>query len=319
MYTSAPDYSPLSAQALLPAGASVFERGWLSSNNLLLCGRYGNALIDSGYASHATQTQALVKAALAGKTLDYLLNTHLHSDHCGGNAALQQAYPALHTLIAPGQAAHVQHWSSQALGYDATGQYCPEFRCDALLQPGTEMGLGDALWQVHAAPGHDPEAVILFEPQAHLLVSGDALWQRGFGVVFPELEGQAAFETLGQTLDLIEALNPAVVIPGHGPVFSDLAPALHYARERLNRFVRHPEQHIEYATKVLLKFKLLEVQQIELAAFTDWAAATPYAVLIHRTHAPTLAFADWMASLVEQLIASGAASRSGTLLCNASR
>ena len=32
---------------------------------------------------------ALVQAALGGQALELLLNTHLHCDHCGGNAALQ--------------------------------------------------------------------------------------------------------------------------------------------------------------------------------------------------------------------------------------
>ena len=38
------------------------------------------------------------------RPLDLLLNTHLHSDHCGGNAALQARHPGVRTLIPPGQA-----------------------------------------------------------------------------------------------------------------------------------------------------------------------------------------------------------------------
>ena len=84
---------------LLPVGVTVFERGWLSSNNVLICGQAGCALVDSGYSTHSAQTLALLEAGLQGRPLDLLLNTHLHSDHCG-NAALQQAYPNLQTHIA---------------------------------------------------------------------------------------------------------------------------------------------------------------------------------------------------------------------------
>ena len=73
----------------LPRDILLFERGWLSSNNVLLLGQDSTALVDSGYATHAPQTLALVGAALDGRPLDQLLNTHLHSDHCGGNATLQ--------------------------------------------------------------------------------------------------------------------------------------------------------------------------------------------------------------------------------------
>jgi glyoxylase-like metal-dependent hydrolase (beta-lactamase superfamily II) len=86
----------------LPAGVTVFERGWLSSNNVLICGQAGCALVDSGYSTHSAQTLALLASALKGRPLDLLLNTHLHSDHCGGNAALQQAYPHLQTRIPAG-------------------------------------------------------------------------------------------------------------------------------------------------------------------------------------------------------------------------
>jgi hypothetical protein len=49
---------------LLPPDITVFERGWLSSNNILIRGAQSTALIDSGYATHAAQTVALVRAAL---------------------------------------------------------------------------------------------------------------------------------------------------------------------------------------------------------------------------------------------------------------
>lgn len=302
---------------ILPQNMLVFERGWLSSNCILLVGKTSSALIDSGYGLHAEQTLALVTSTLAGRPLDVLLNTHLHSDHCGGNAALQKNYPELVTYIPPGLSAHVQDWNPQALTYTPTGQQCQKFGFDALLQSGTDLKLGNQLWQVHAAPGHDPHSVILFEPVTRVLVSADALWERGFGVVFPELEGVEAFENVGTTLDLIEALNPAVVIPGHGPAFSDVKKSIANARARLAGFVSHPEKHIKYATKVLLKFKLLEVQSLDIATFIAWAGATPYIVLIHRQHFLTVDFFEWVDHLIEELVRSGAASRDGVMIRNA--
>src|SRR5207237_1275904 len=73
------------------AGLLVFERGWLSSNNVLFAGDDSteSVLIDSGYVTHSEQTVELVRQALRGRRLDRVINTHLHSDHCGGNHALQ--------------------------------------------------------------------------------------------------------------------------------------------------------------------------------------------------------------------------------------
>lgn len=93
----------------LPAGVTVFERGWLSANNILFVGRQGSALVDSGYHTHSGQTLALIEQALGAQTLDLLINTHLHSDHCGGNSALQDRFPQIQTLIPPGQASFVRN------------------------------------------------------------------------------------------------------------------------------------------------------------------------------------------------------------------
>ena len=301
----------------LPPPITVFERGWLSSNNILICGSDACALIDSGYVSHAPQTLALVQAALKGRPLDVLVNTHLHSDHCGGNAALQNAYPALITHIPSGQARHVENWDPQALTYTPTGQNCAQFGFSALLAPGSELRLGDHLWQVHAAPGHDPHSVILFEPASRTLISADALWERGFGVVFPELEGLDAFDAVGKTIDLIESLAPKVVIPGHGSAFDCVEQAIAVARARLDSFVTQPAKHISYAAKVLLKFKLLEVQAIALDDFIAWACATPYFSMIFQRHFPELDFPHGIEQLIGELVKSGAASRDGVVVRNA--
>ncbi len=304
----------------LPAGVSVFERGWLSANNILLrpAGDDGpTALIDTGYCTHATQTVALVEQALGAQPLDWVLNTHLHSDHCGGNAALQARYPTAQTAIPPGQARFVRDWDADALSYTPTGQECPPFRADQLLQPGQDIQLGAHRWQIHAAPGHDPHAVVFFQPEHRLLVSADALWQNGFGVVFPELEGAQAFAEVGATLDLIESLAPRTVIPGHGSVFTDVAPALERARARLDSFVQAPRKHAHYAAKVLLKFKLLELQRVPQAGLCAWAAQTPYFRTLHGSHFPDAGPLDhWAQALVDDLVRSGAALRDGVDVLN---
>ena len=254
----------------------LFERGWLSSNGVLFQSDAGNCLVDTGYATHADQTLALVRSTLEDAKLHTIINTHLHSDHCGGNAALTAAYPGLSVLIPPGQTTAVSSWDTEALSFGPTGQTCPRFTHTGTISPGDSISLGNWDWQVHAAKGHDPHSVILFQPEHQVLLSADALWENGFGVVFPELDGIDAFDEVGATLDLIEALNPRYVIPGHGAVFSDVGGALERARSRLNQFQESPTKHRRHAIKVLLKFKLLEWQQTDLPRLTAWFRQTPY-------------------------------------------
>jgi glyoxylase-like metal-dependent hydrolase (beta-lactamase superfamily II) len=257
----------------LPATMRVFERGWLSSNNVLFMGEE-TALVDSGYVTHAPQTLALVRHALGGRPLERLLNTHLHSDHCGGNAALQAAY-ACHTAIPGAEGAKVAAWDEDALSYRATGQQCARFTFDALLEPGQVHELGGMQWEVLGAPGHDPHALILFCAQEGILIAGDALWENGFGVIFPELAGEPGFGETRATLDLIATLDARVVIPGHGRMFADVAGALQRAYSRLDYLAADPQRNAENAVKVLVKFLLLERQRLALADLPGLLASIP--------------------------------------------
>ena len=300
----------------LPDDIVLLERGWLSSNNILFLNDTSGVLVDTGYVSHAAQTAALVKRALAHRTLEKIINTHLHSDHCGGNAELQRQWSEVQTWIPPGLAQAVDPWDESKLSYEPTGQTCPSFRADALLTPGQRVQAAQRSLEVHAAPGHDPHAVLLFDPDLRLLISADALWENGFGVVFPELEGQPAFREVQDTLDLIESLEARVVIPGHGPAFTDVASALNRARSRLAKYQQDPVFHARYASKVLLKFRLLETQTETLESLQRWTEQTPYFQVLHDRFFKRTTSAQWFSDLVDELKRAGALEVRGTTVVN---
>lgn len=285
----------------------VFERGWLSSNCIFFDDGHVTSLVDSGYCAHSAQTLDLVAAKLGRRSLDFLLNTHLHSDHCGGNAALQAQYPDLVTVIPPGQAELVEVWDTVGLFYTPTGQNCPQFGFDQTFQGGAAVQLGLQSWEVHAAGGHDPHAVILFEPTSRTLISADALWQSGFGVIFPELEGIEAFSEVAATLDLIERLNPVAVIPGHGSIFKYTSETLATARQKLEGFVKDPIKLARHGAKVLLKFKLLEQQRLKFSEFSEWAANTPCLVQYQSRFFADSDFPSWVELLCFELVKAGVA------------
>ena len=303
----------------LPASMRVFERGWLSSNNVLFTGAQ-TALVDSGYVTHAPQTLALVRHALGARPLDRLLNTHLHSDHCGGNDALQAAY-GCHTAIPALEADKIAAWDEEALSFRATGQQCARFTFDALLAPGQVLELGDLTWQVLAAPGHDPHAVLLFCPGEGILIAGDALWENGFGVIFPELAGEPGFGETRATLDLIGRLDARIVIPGHGRMFTDVAGALQRAYSRLDYLAADPQRNAENAVKVLVKFLLLERQRIGVAALPALLAAIPVVGSALRQMAVDPSAPDACTTLanwaISSLLRAGAARIDGDFLVDA--
>ena len=289
----------------LPSTMQVFERGWLSANNVLFSGREECALVDSGYVTHAAQTVALLARALDGRPLDWLLNTHLHSDHCGGNAMLQGRY-GCRTTIPEAEADKVRAWDEDALSYRATGQQCPRFGFDDTMRPGQLLTLGELGWQVLGAPGHDPHSMILYCPEERILISADALWQSGFGIVFPELDGASGFAELRATLDLIAGLDVRLVIPGHGPMFTGFEAALEAAYGRLDFLTAEPARNARHALKSLLSFLLLAHQHLPLARVQQLLADVPMFRTINANffRQPEAALAQWA---VAQLVRAGVA------------
>lgn len=300
---------------MLPPSIQVFERGWLSSNNILVTGRADATLVDTGYVTHAAQTLSLVRHALQARSLDRIVNTHLHSDHCGGNAALREAY-GCRIAIPRAECAKVDAWDEDALSFRATAQQCPRFAYDEALEPGQRLRMGDLDWQALAAPGHDPHALLLWCGEEGILMSGDALWQNGFGVVFPELAGEPGFHDVRATLDLIAALDVRVVIPGHGAPFADVAAALDRAYSRLDYLAADPVRNAENAVRVLLKFLLLERRRIPLAEVESLCATVPLLVLarVRFLHGSSADLAD---RLVRALVKAGAARVEGATLVDA--
>ena len=262
---------------LLPPGIEIFERGWLSANNVLLFGEEDVSLVDSGYCAHQQMTVGLVTNAIAQhglKVLNKVVNTHLHSDHCGGNAALSEVFDC-EIWIPQAEAIAVQDWDQNLLSFEQLGQECPRFSHQALLVPGKEILLGSYRWQILAAPGHDNHSVMLYQEQHQILISADALWEEGFGVIFPELWGEGGFEEVAQTLELIEGLPVALVIPGHGKPFTDIRKSIETAKSRLDYLSSDADRNARHGAKVLLKYKLLEWRRRELAEANQWIAGTP--------------------------------------------
>lgn len=288
-------------------GFTVFERGWLSSNNVLLHGApgEGGVLVDASHVCHAAQTTALVRHALGGERLALLLNTHLHSDHCGGNATLAREF-GCEIAIPPGQWHAVLAWDTEALSYAPTGQRCERFVPQRALLPGEDLVVGGRRWQALAAPGHDPHSLILFEPQARVLISADALWQRGFGVIFPELEGTRGFDDQEQVLDLIESLAPRHVVPGHGAPFDDVGAALVHARSRLAAFRADPQRHAHHAMKALTKYHLLEEGRSSWPQLLAWfEGAALYRRVWQNLGRPQGSLQAYARRVIAELVAAG--------------
>jgi glyoxylase-like metal-dependent hydrolase (beta-lactamase superfamily II) len=299
----------------LPGTMQVLERGWLSSNSIVFDDGGQISVVDTGYVSHAPLLVQLIEQVRRGRPLARIVNTHLHSDHVGGNAALKShLQPTI--IIPPGLAQAVRQWDEQRLNFAATGQRCARFDYDALLDPAQPLRLGGLDWQLLDGGGHDREMVLLFNPDERILLSADALWRNGFGVLFPELEGASGFAEQQAVLESIDRLAPRLVIPGHGAPFTEVGAALDAAMRRLEYLRSDPQRNARHGSKVLIKFWLLDVRSTTLESLHRHFAQTEYLRLIHQRYFARRAFAEMLDEHVAELVRAGAAEIAGGLLHN---
>lgn len=286
----------------LPAGATWWQRPFPDANVLLLHGRQP-ALVDSGFVGHAEETAAWVRGMSArhGGEVALVVNTHWHSDHVGANGLLQ----ARGAGIAAGapEAEAVVRRDAGCCAAEYLDQPVAPYTVDLSLDDGQILRLGDTDWEVVRTPGHTPGHLALWQPEERLLVVGDALSDYDVGWVSLALDGPEAARTALTSLQRIAALEPAVILPSHGPVPADTAAAFTAALRRAQRLVDDPEGAVWYGARRIFAFALMIREGMPSAEVEPYLQArtwlTDAARLLSRTP-ETLA-----AELVRTMLAGG--------------
>ena len=156
-----------------------------------------------------------LKAAVAqtGVTIEKLLITHGHLDHCGQAGILAKE------LGVPIEGPHEddRFWIEQlAADGGKYGMQAETFEPDRWLGDGDTVTVGNLTLDVIHCPGHTPGHVIFHHAPSRLAIVGDVLFQGSIGRTdFPR----------GNHADLINAIttklwplgDDVTFIPGHGP------------------------------------------------------------------------------------------------------
>ena len=286
---------------MLPSCIRVIVRDWLNANHIVLIGRQRTVLIVSGYGRDAANTLSKVAEVLAGRPLEWLVNTHCHSDHMGGNAAVRSAHRC-RVSIPRDEALLIDAWDEQALWLSYADQRCERFSFDDTVAPGDEFDWGDLHWRAIAAPGHDMAALMFFCEEAGVLISGDALWENGFGILLPGPDRIARLAATRATLETIARLPVRIVIPGHGQSFTDVGAALERSSQRLAAFERDELRMVRHVLKVMFVFSLMDRRRLGVDELDDYLGSVPLYADFNRQylHLDRTALADLIVGDLER-------------------
>lgn len=220
----------------LPDTVRPLVRGWIHGNVVVVVDPARPErvdVVDTGYGTGLAELAAALPAPARRLAL-----THVHADHAGGAAALQALGAEVHAHA--DAAALVARWDRRGLWLEGTGQALDPFAVNVPL--GGAVRLGGRPWQVIHTPGHATGGVSFFDPNDRVLITGDALWEDGFGLLDPWVDGEQVMDEAATALDRLARVDARWVIPGHGPPFTDLVGALARARARLAHLSRHRDR-----------------------------------------------------------------------------
>jgi glyoxylase-like metal-dependent hydrolase (beta-lactamase superfamily II) len=221
------------------------DGGWGWSNAGLVVDGDASLLVDTLFDERLTaEMLAAMRASVpAAARIGTVVNTHANGDHCYGNGLVRDAeivastasakemdeVPAslLAQLVGAGDAlGPAGTFAARIFGaFDFAGVHTapPTRTFDGRL----DLAVGATTVELHElGPAHTGGDVVVHVPSRGVLFSGDLLFVGGHAVMWA-----GPLRRWVDALDRIVALDPAVVVPGHGPV-TDVA-GVRAERQRL--------------------------------------------------------------------------------------
>jgi glyoxylase-like metal-dependent hydrolase (beta-lactamase superfamily II) len=214
-----------------------------AGGNLLVCaGPDGVLMVDAQYAPLAAKIRAVVDSLSGGRPLRFVLNTHYHGDHVGGDSAMAAAGAAV--------VAHenVRRRMSVARFNETFSESTKAAPAEALPVLTFSDSLtfhlnGREIRVRHLPPGHTDGDAVVWIPAADVLHTGDLLFNGTYPVI--DVSAGGSIEGMIHSLDLLlPGVGPATrIVPGHGPL-ADRATLLRFrgmlvtVRDRVAKFVK---------------------------------------------------------------------------------
>jgi len=155
--------------------------------------------------------------------LDFILNTHHHYDHVGGNEELKKKY------------------NSKVLGFENDKNRIPQI--DTVLKDNQEFKIGTLNFTTIFIPGHTRGHVAFYFKKERVVFTGDTLFSLGCGRVF-----EGTYKQMFQSLNKLKNLpGETKVYCGHEYTFKNLEFCLKFNPN--NDFLKKKKNDIKLSLK----------------------------------------------------------------------
>lgn len=229
------DYSKVEIKATKING-NVYMLEGAGGNIGVSVGADGILIVDDQFAPLAEKIKAALKTLGEGK-LKFILNTHWHGDHTGGNALLGREAPIIaHDNVRKRLSTEQRSETFKATTPASPKEALPVITFDQSLSVHFN---GEEIRAIHFPHGHTDGDSIIFFTTSNVIHMGDDFFAGRFP--FVDLESGGSVQGLAKNIGEIIPKVPAgaKLIPGHGPISTiDDLKAYHRMLLETTEFVR---------------------------------------------------------------------------------
>ncbi len=208
------DFSKVQMKATKVAG-NVYMLEGAGGNIGVSVGDDGLLIVDDQFAPLADKIRAALKG-IAGKKLHFILNTHWHGDHTGGNVAFGPEA----TIIAHDNVRKRLATEQKSIVFNTTTPPSPKEALPVITfdQTLTVHFNGEDIRAIHYPRGHTDGDSVIFFSASNVVHLGDDFFAGRFPFVDLESGGsvEGLVKNIGELITKIPA--DAKLIPGHGPI-----------------------------------------------------------------------------------------------------
>jgi cyclase len=208
-----PDFSKVQIKVTKVSG-NVYMLEGAGGNIGVSVGEDGIVIVDDQFAPLADKIRAALKG-ISEKPLRFIINTHYHGDHTGGNQPLHDATIVAHDNVRKRLASGRKGENGEPDTAPSPKEALPivTFSHDVTLHVN-----GEDIRALHVPSGHTDGDSIVFFPKSNVVHMGDDFVTYGFP--FVDLGAGGSVRGMAAALENVVKQLPAdvKVIPGHGPV-----------------------------------------------------------------------------------------------------
>lgn len=225
---------------LKDCGHGIFLLLGNKSSNIYFMHQKDGIIIDTGHPHQAAENlNSLKEFGITKNDVRYIINTHSHPDHVGGNVEFLNYFSNAQIINSIQTQPYIKKVKSYAF-YEDIEDTVEHYPVHKEVTDGEELKLGNKIFKIIETPGHTADSISI-ELEEDILFSGDTLYQN----IVPQVDYYddllLSLQQLKDSYKKLKTKNYKKIFPGHGNPFENVDTIFAMLHRKIEKFNENPQ------------------------------------------------------------------------------